>query len=278
MTRATAYSGTPFNLYEITYGENPENTFFYTNADDNIDYESQAFGANTYSAIAIQHDKIKQADRPKDNEIRITVSRKSTLAEHMRGTPPRRVLRVRILEGELVDGLPQVVIPIWHGRINGAEPKGSNVIFSCAPAGSRMQMPALTRTYSRQCSVALFSEACGANKALATEASTVAALPGINVVTLASGWQGLFTQENFLGGMLEWDTDLGEEVRAIVNVDGDTLVVDGPLTNLEVADNVRTVIGCPRTLEACRDLHNNINNYGGCPYIPEQNIFNKSMI
>lgn len=273
MTRATAYEGTPINLYEITYGDNPENVFRFTNHTFDVVYEE-----STYVAEPIKHDNIKDQGRPKNEELRITMSRKSALSEHLRGTPPRRVLRVRVLEAEVSNGTPTFVIPIWHGRLTGTQPKGKEVVFTCSPAGSRMKMPALTRTYSRQCSVPLFSDMCKANKAAATVASTVAALPGRNLITLASGWNGAFDADSFLGGTLEWTSTVGTEVRAIVQIDTDTLVLDGPTDDLAVSDAVNVILGCPRTLEACRDLHNNVQNFGGCPYIPFENITNKSMI
>lgn len=273
MTRATAYEGAPINLYEIVYGDNPENVFRYTNHSRDVVYEEE-----TYVAEPVKHDNIKDHGRPKNEELRITMSRKSTLSEHLRGAPPRRVLRVRVMEAEVAEGVPTFVIPIWHGRLTGTEPKGKEVVFTCAPAGSRMQMPALTRTYSRQCSVALYSDQCRASKAAATVATTVASIDGTNVLTLASGWNGAFDAVSFLGGTFEWTSDVGTEVRAIVSIETDTLVLDGPLGDLAATDAVNVILGCPRTLEACRDLHNNVNNYGGCPYIPYQNIVNKSMI
>lgn len=273
MTRATAYEGAPINLYEIVYGDNPENVFRFTNHTQDVVLDEE-----TYVAEPVKHDNIKDQGRPKNEQLKITMSRKSALSEHLRGTPPRRVLRVRVLEAEVNNGIPTAVIPIWHGRLTGTEPKGKEVIFTCAPAGSRMKMPALTRTYSRQCSVPLFSDMCGANKAAATVATTVAAIPGFNVVTLATGWQGALNAQDFLGGTFEWTSDVGTEVRAVVSIDADTLVLDGPTDALAVADSVSVVLGCPRTLAACRDLHDNVNNFGGCPYIPYENIVNKSMI
>lgn len=273
MSRSSAYGGAPVNLYEIVYGENPENKFRFTNHHDPLSFEG-----HTWVPSPIKHGKIKQPGRPKNDELVITISRKSPLAEHVRGGPPRRVLRVRVLEADVSSGAAGEVIPIWHGRLSGIEPKGAEVVLKCAPAGSRMKMPALTRTYSRQCSVVLYGPDCKADKTAATESTTINTVPGVNVIELASGWEGSREQADFLGGTVEWTSDTGTEYRAIINIDNNILTLDGPAGELEFGDSVDVVLGCPRTLAACRDLHDNINNYGGCPYIPYKNIVQKSML
>lgn len=269
--RASAHDGTPVNLYRIEYGENEGNVFLYTNADESVDYEGE-----TYLPVSIRHGTIKHEGRPKETELHLTVSRKSTLAEHLRGSVPRRVIRITIFEGDLSLGAVTEVSPIWHGRIVGTEPKGHEVKVACAPAGSAMRSPALTRTFSRQCNIPLYGELCKADKAAATYATTVASLVSTVEVTLTTGWEGAADRQYFLGGIFEWTTTVGTEHRAILEVNGDTILVDGPLNDLEVGDSVNMVLGCPRTMDACRDLHNNINNFGGCPFVPIYDIFNKN--
>lgn len=267
--------GAPVNLYRFQYGEDESNVFCYTSHTRSVDY-----GGDAYEPLAIRHDDIVHEGRPKGAELRITVPRNSGIAAHMRGVVPRRVIRVLILETDIVDagaGYIATYTPIHHGRISGTEPLNERVRITSIPAGAGMKMPGLTRTYSRQCNIPLYGEKCQASLAAATRSAVVDALDASNVVTLQTGWNGSTADTiYFVGGIFKWETPLGSEYRAIISVDDDTLLLDGPTHDLEVSDEVEVILGCPRTMDACRNLHNNINNFGGCPFIPTEDIWGKN--
>jgi hypothetical protein len=81
---------------------------------------------------------------------------------------------------------------------------------------------------------------------------------------------------NFVGGVLEWAGPYGAETRMIVGFSGGTVTVDGPLTDLAPGDPVNVLLGCQHVVASCVNLHNNIQNYGGTPYIPTKNPIGKN--
>ncbi len=64
---------------------------------------------------------------------------------------------------------------------------------------------------------------------------------------------------------------IGDELRTVTKQDGDVIYVSSPFLNVDSGAAVVIYPGCNRTLAACRDRFNNLNNYGGCPSVPTTN-------
>jgi len=115
---------------------------------------------------------------------------------------------------------------------------------------------------------------CNANKAAATVLGTVASVSS-NYLTLNAGWNGAVSATKWLDGIVEWTNAEGQtEVRRILSVTGDTLTLGGLLRDLEAAMTVSVILGCNHQQGSggdCGDLHNNIQNFGGCSWIPVKN-------
>ncbi len=121
---------------------------------------------------------------------------------------------------------------------------------------------------------------CNANEAAATVSAIVASLSGTSV-TLDAGWEGAFDPAKFLDGMVKWTNDDGRlEIRRVLSVSGDTLLLGGLLRDLDVAATVSVALGCNHqqgTGGDCSELHvnddltPNVHNFGGCPWIPVKN-------
>lgn len=272
-------SGIPFELFEFVYGEGVADKFTYTDAE-----KPMTLGADTYSPLAILRDSIKSKGRQKNSEMRITVPSSSGVAGLFRGNAPRRVIFARVYEGFLPgsdvppgwsDGAATARL-IWSGRILEAAPKRGSVELTCDTLGAGMKRPGLTRFYTRECSFVLYGPRCQANKAAATYPATVAAVGPRTITITGEDWRAGRTAANFVGGMLEWTGPFGSETRMITSFVGETLTVDGPLTDIAVTDTVNVILGCQRVVASCSALHDNIVNYGGTPYIPTKNPINKN--
>ncbi len=76
--------------------------------------------------------------------------------------------------------------------------------------------------------------------------------------------------------MLEWENANNQtEVRtilAVTEVSGRSrLTLSGVAPSMATGQNVRAVKGCGHVLSDCGNVHNNIPNFGGQPYIPLKN-------
>jgi hypothetical protein len=164
---------------------------------------------------------------------------------------------------------------IWTGRVLEASRKKNTTVLACENSEAGMKRVGLRRHYQWACPLVLYGARCKANKADATVSTTVSAISG-NSLTLPTGWEGSKERADFLGGMVEWDSDEGREYRTIIGLSGDTLKLNATTGALAVSDDIDVVLGCPHTLAGCRDVHDNVVNYGGQPWIPLKNPVGKN--
>jgi hypothetical protein len=79
-------------------------------------------------------------------------------------------------------------------------------------------------------------------------------------------------KNKYIGGIAEWMVADGRiERRSIVRRNGDVLTFAADARGLLPGGTVSLVLGCDHTMDDCRQVHNNILNFGGQPEIPLTN-------
>ncbi|MEP2533547.1 phage BR0599 family protein [Shimia sp.] len=267
----------PVDFYRFDLGSDESDYLAYTSAE-----QAHTVDGLLYEPLAIDRDAVQSRGRGQSGELKVELPASSEIATLFRGGAPRRVVFLRIYEGNIPDARdlagtsePVEVNLVWSGRVLEATRKDSQTTLACDSLGAGMARPALTRNYQRECPLVLYGDRCNASKLLATFATTVDAVSG-REVTVPSGWNGAQHPAYFIGGLLEWDGDTGAETRQIVNASDTSITVDTTLTELEAGDSVDAILGCPRSMDACTTLHGNILNYGGTPFIPLTNPVNQN--
>lgn len=269
----------PVRLFRFTYGENAADNYYYTNADAQVSFDGM-----TFNPISIEHSRIEGGTGIDGKTVTITVPIDSEIAGLFASYPPSTVVSVTIWDGmvpndpagdggEFESGLLFGVI--YRGRILQSEREQVAAKFSCEATTAGMRRPGLRRNYQWACPLALYGTRCGASKAAVEQTSTVAAVSG-PTVTLASGWEGSISPEKFVGGLIEWDIATGTVSRGVIRQNGDVLTLSGLALDLSVSDSVRVYPGCARSLTDCETLHNNVQNFGGQPWIPTDNPVGKN--
>lgn len=271
--------GQPVEIYEFVYGDGTGDAFRYTDGEREVVVDSQ-----TFTPLAItRNESIQSKGRPKNTSLSITLPSSAGLVGLFRGTPPRRVVFVRIYEGVIPNdddpGLWTADLAFglrWSGRILEAKrQKKGTTVLSCDTLGAGMKRPGLTVFYQRPCQKQLYGAYCNANKVAATSTVTLDGVSG-EVLTVPTGWEGANDINSYIGGLVEWTGAYGTESRMIIEPGPTTIYLDSPAYGLAALDDVSVILGCPHTLAACTDLHNNVNNYGGFPWIPRSNPINKN--
>lgn len=268
--------GQPATLYLFVYGGQDGDSplplhYAYTDAEQAIVHDGY-----TYEPYPVLRDAISSTGNLDKSVLQLRLPRDIEFAENFRVYPPPQVATLIIRQGHLSDpdSNPEFLV-CWSGRILGVGREGDVCIISAEPIASSMRRPGLRRHYQLGCPHALYSQGlgmCNANKAAATVFGTVASKSGTSI-TLSPGWNGAFSAAKFLEGMVEWTNDEGQvEIRKILSVSGNTLSLSGLLRDLDVAATVSVILGCDHTMDSdCINLHNNIHNFGGCPWIPVKN-------
>ncbi len=254
----------PAYLYDITFGDGAAGKLRITSAEVQV-----TFGAETFEPAQIKHVQIVSSGSLDNTTLDINTPRTSPLVEVFRIYPPEQVVNMTIYRGELDD--PDVDFKaIWSGRILNFAMQGLEATFSCEPIATAVRRPGLRRTYQYGCPHVLYGPHCRKGKVAASSAGTVAAISG-SVVTLDPGWAAA-DPTKYLRGMLEWSDGADTVRRTILQIPGtDQMLLAGSVPGLTVGDAVVPVLGCNHRMDDCRDLHGNILNYGGQPWITKIN-------
>lgn len=262
------HKGRPCNLFLVRYGESANSYFAYTDAEqdvtvDTIVYRSVAFSRG---AIVVKGNMDKAA-------MEVRCSLKLPLADLFVAYPPSQIVTLTIFQGHLNDPDAQF-LTIWAGRILSAKRETDELIMTCEPIRTAMKRLGLRRHYGYGCSHKLYGPHCNANKTAASYPAIVSSVSG-HRITLVGGWTDRPVSD-FVGGMVEWNNLAGDkEIRGVVRVVGDTLTLAWAPRDIQTGTEVTVIRGCSRDEAGCNS-HNNIHNFGGCPFIPTKNPISRT--
>ena len=92
-------------------------------------------------------------------------------------------------------------------------------------------------------------------------------------MTLPEGWSGATSAAKFANGYVFYTRANGQPERLPIlsATDATTIVLGNRPPALYAGMSIDVVLGCDHSMADCRSLHNNIKNFGGCPWIPLDN-------
>ena len=252
--------GQPVELYVFRRGLSE--TYYLTSHDEDILYDS-----NTYLSVQIRRDTIEVNQEMERQPLKIRVQRDSAVLQNFIQFPPTEVMTVTIQKYHINDTPTPEVATIWRGRVLGANWKGSEAQLDCEPVFTSLKRPGLRRRYQAQCPHVLYGPKCKVNgnafavtDTLTGVASAVVTAPGFAI-----------SADYFFGGYLVFDN---REFRTIIADDGaGNLTMAYALSELEIGSQVQVFPGCGHDLLDCENKFNNLDNYGGFPFVPLLNPF-----
>lgn len=270
--------GEPVTLFLFIYGgeegDSPEPLYFgYTDAEQAIVEDGMV-----YMPVPISRTSINASGTLDKSTLTIRMPRNIEVSEEFRVWPPTQVMTLIIRQGHMSDSdSPREFLVCWSGKVLSVGREGDECVITGEPVSSSLRRPGLRRHYQLGCPHVLYSQGvgmCNASEAAATVSATVASVSGTSIV-LNNGWNGAFAAAKFIEGMVKWANANGQiEARRILSVSGNTLSLGGLLRDLTVSATISVILGCNHRQGAggdCSELHNNILNFGGCPWIPTKN-------
>jgi uncharacterized phage protein (TIGR02218 family) len=169
------------------------------------------------------------------------------------------------------------VSSIWKGRMSSIRPSSEEIVLTFESVFTSLRRTGISKRYQRLCPLVLYGKQCGVNAATyQVNATCTARQPSTyqyEIPIAASQPNGYYS-----GGILEASNG---DKRFIVKHEGIYIFVNRLLGALETATlpaSVKIYPGCDRSKETCKNKFNNLNNYGGFPFIPGKNPFNGSII
>lgn len=263
----TRRKGRPVELYLYRYGPADADIIAY-----NLSARPITVDDITYEPMPTKRDAITSSGSLDRSTMAVTIPMGTAVAELFRTFPPSATVTLVIKQGHIGDPDSEFLV-VWSGRVLSAHWKLSEVELACESLITSLTRPGLRRNYMIGCPLPLYVQGdyqCNANKAAATTTAAVSAIVGRTLTVV-----GTFVTPQYQQGMVEWTRADGiRERRSIIKTTGSNQVtVAGTLPGLLVGDDVDVILGCPHTLAGCRDIHNNIVNYGGQDRIPIKNPF-----
>jgi hypothetical protein len=261
----TRGNSVPYELFKFQWGPNADDVYAYTDSERPVQ-----IGDLRYEPIPISRGKIRNsASFTGDLQIRLPVS--SDLAKMYKGIPPTLATRVIIYGGQVND-LSKEVRTLWLGSIVSHTFQGGEIIVKCELDAAGLKRVGLRAHFQHGCPHALYGPSCRANKANATRATTVTGISSATL-TLPAGWASGTDEAKFANGYVYYDRANGqpERVPILSATDSETLILGNRPPELYAGMSISVVLGCDHSMTDCTGLHSNIQNFGGCPWIPTDN-------
>lgn len=257
-------SGTPIELYEFVQGSNRWN---YISGADSIVRLGQ-----TYTPMPVSRDRIKQTSDIFKDSLKLSFPRDDPFASQFLGFAPEDVTTVTVLRGHVGDPDNEFIV-YWKGRVVGAKASGNEINVECESVFTSIKRPGLRARFEYGCRRTLYLKGCNVNRELYKHEGEVLSIA--NGLVVAVGGAALQPAGFYTGGMLVAPDGTP---RFITAHSGDQVTMARPLPGLVGGMTVALYPGCDHLLGTCKNKFNNLDNFGGFPFIPGRNPFDGSSI
>ena len=244
-----------------------QSVWTFTSADRDLTYNGE-----TYKAIPIGRSSPESSDDSMRADLSIQFGRDCDLAQEFLKYVGDAITTVTVFQIE-----PGGVAVFWRGRVSSDKMDGDEMSLECESVFTSLRRPGLRARYQRNCRHTLYGSGCGLDKESFRVDAVYTSLVDRTIVVpdAASYPPGYFT-----GGMVRAPDGAA---RYVLSHAGDTLTLSRRLERLEEdgepgVTQVGLYPGCARTRDHCINRFNNLDNYGGFPWIPGKNPFGGSSI
>lgn len=246
--------------------------------------------AETWEPAPFRASNVTSSNEMAKNGIKISMPRTIGVAQQFLGGVPEDIMTLTVFRdqgrGEADSDLETQVF--WKGRVVAVDIGGDDVTLECEDTFTSMRRSGLRARYQKGCRHALYSTLCGVDKNDYGQSVEIISYSGrtITVDTVQdstlfadSGDSSTETIEDvsatyWVGGFVELANGA---TRYIVDQVGTTLTLLSPFKQQDMpgSDTVSASIypGCDRTIQNCIGTFNNVENFGGFPWIPSKNPF-----
>jgi hypothetical protein len=225
---------------------------------------------HAYARCAMQRSALALGAEAAKSALEITLPQDHALVQHLLQAAiigeqtAVRVLRVRRNNTGNTWSFPGTR---WMGRVLGVEAADDVARIRCESVEVSLKRIGLKRLYSRSCSHALYSQACGATPITVTtevidcagSVVVVPALPTSVAEMLPGGW--LQTPSGARHMIVDQALYALHEVRLLYPV------------SIPAGTEVTLTAGCDHSMATCATRFGNLDNFGGFPFIPSKNPF-----
>lgn len=268
LLEGSIWGGSPIELYEFSLlGQ----YWRYTTEDRVVTFN----GADYAPVAELNSGATRVTQNIERGEKRVRMPGNTPIADEYRVAAPSEPVRLKIYKKHRGD--PDFIIR-WWGRVQMCEWEndGDYATLLCTQVNYSLKQPGLRRAFQYTCPYVLFGAGCGVDRAAHEVPGVVAAITGLTVqVTFADSYDPNY----FAGGYALWEGITGrQDTRMITSSVDDLVVLQNTSVGLSIGDTVLLYPGCDHSPGMCHDTFDNIDNYGGQPFIPTTNPFGGTTI
>jgi uncharacterized phage protein (TIGR02218 family) len=262
IAKENASTRKPVELYKIWYGTT---YLYYTNGDVTVAFDDgDGTGSHNYTPATISRGSAEFDSTLDVNVMKIQFSAVTEPTVKYIAQNPVAIVWIQISR-LFRDQSPLEASVIFIGQIKNANFKGTAVEAECVGFEHFLSMPIPILRYQLACNHQLFDAGC---TLLSTDYDVPAVVTLDSTKTiLASATFDTYADGYFIGGLITF----GEERRTIVAHVATLITIQYRFQDLANGNTVTAYPGCDGDISTCKDKFNNILNFLGFPWIPDEN-------
>jgi len=231
----------------------------YTDGDVSV-----VFDGDTYDPATLNRTSTKYNTQLEVTTLEITTSFVTDPTLEFIAINPIEILWVSVSKLHR-DQNPLEADVIFIGQIKSVSFKGVAASITCVGFEHFLKQPVPKWRYQPNCNHHIFDSKC--TKIEADYKTTATITLNSTGTELTSATFGGEADGYFRGGKVVF----GDEARTAVNHVGSVITLMYKFKDLEDSDSVDAYPGCDGRAETCRDKFDNVINFLGFPFIPEEN-------
>ena len=275
----SAVGGNPVELYLF---KGPGRTYAYTSHHEDISYDDE-----TYVAVPMVRSAPKSITESDPPTLRLELPFDLPFVKaYAFGIAPTWAT-VTIRRYHLASG-PDVGQTYFSGDVAGVQVSGRVAEVEIVTAAAKLEAPLPGILWQDRCQHVLYGSRCRVSPATfqvptnvsfvfsidatgtVIEVGTVDGIPDLNGDPTPTDYLAFGTIKRLADG----------ESRTIISNDGlmnRTLTIQRPFAEIDPLDLIVIVAGCNRSLTACNERFNNVENFGGHPLLPAYDVFGRDL-
>lgn len=271
----SADAGCPVELYEFRVGGTTE-IYRHTSTDVAVEFLGEIF-----TPYFIERENI---NLDPSQSLTVNTDKNHPIAAKMIGFPNGALIHLTIRRFHSEDLLPVIA---WRGRVKSAQFTDNRVKLICDPKRKSLKKAALRVSYSANCPYILYGAECGVNKD-AFKVTKIITTAGTNFPIKPKEFhipsdvtQPVFPDGYLRGGLVrrvltdDWRMITDNAQESTFNTQ--FIYIIAPFQGLAAGETVELYPGCDLSLNTCKTKFNNLNNFGGFPFVPTKNPFSEDI-
>ncbi len=259
----SVHDGQPVELYRLVLRDT-STSWFFTSAAYNIDYDSNEYVATP----GLSREQLDETDDILKSDLKIKLPSDHEFSNLFILYIPDGTIDVTIFRGHGTN-----FIQYWDGVLKSVSPIESDNMASiiCGPHTDALHAPFMLRAYNRLCDVPLYGNACG----IVGELFRVSCL--LNTVSdtvLTSTGFSEFDDDHFKGGYV-FANGFKRKIKSHTT---NTIVLISAVPGLIAGVVISAYPGCDKTRATCIAKFNNLPEYRGCDWIPNDEPFTQGIL